>query len=153
MVTILKDTMFYNSTYGPPRLIELMWMVSMRVPINTISRAIFGSLSSEVYAWSRFFREVAGYKEDHDPIMLGGQDKVVEGDGMFVLATRKGGVGRWHSKEHIYVICERGSRKIRRKVVKDKSASVLSVFDRHILPGSIFMCDPGKENEHFKGFT
>ena len=129
---------------------ELMWMISMRVPTNTISRTIFGCLSSEVYAWSRFFREVAGYKEDHDPIQLGGYNKVVEGDGMFVLATRKGGVGRWHSKEHIYVVVERGTRKIRRKVVKDKSATVLSVFDHHIVDGSIFMCDPGKENQHFK---
>ena len=122
----------------------------MRVPVITISRAIFGHLSSEVYAWSRFFREVAGYKEDYDPIKLGGPNKVVEGDGMFVLAMRKGGVGRWHSKEHIYVVVERGSRKIRRKVVKDKSATVLAVFDQHILDGSIFMCDPGKENQHFK---
>ena len=69
---------------------------------------------------------------------------------MFVLAMRKGGVGRWHSKEHVYVITERGTRKIRRKVVQDKSATVLSVFDNHILHGTIFMCDPGKENEHFK---
>ena len=111
MVTILKDSMFYNNTYSPGKLLELMWMTSMRVPVTTISRSIFGCLSSEVYAWSRFFREVAGYKEDHDPIQLGGHNKVVEGDGMFVLATRKGGVGRWHSKEHIYVVVERGSRK------------------------------------------
>ena len=72
---------------------------------------------------------------------------------MFVLATRKGGVGRWHSKEHVYVVVERGARKIRRKVVKDKSATVLSVFDKHILPGTTFMCDPGKENEHFKSLA
>ena len=150
MVTILKDSMFYNNTYSPGKLLELMSMTSMRVPVTTISRSIFGCLSSEVYAWSRFFREVAGYKEDHDPIQLGGHNKVVEGDGMFVLATRKGGVGRWHSKEHIYAVVERGSRKIRRKVVKDKSATVLSVFDKHILQGTIFMCDPGKENQHFK---
>ena len=48
---------------------------------------------------------------------------------------------------------ERGARKIRRKVVKDKSASVLSVFDQHILPNTTFMCDPGKENEHFKSLS
>ena len=72
---------------------------------------------------------------------------------MFVLATRKGGVGRWHSKEHVYVVVGRGARKIRRKVVKDKSATVLSVFDKHILPGTTFMCDPGKENEHFKSLA
>ena len=72
---------------------------------------------------------------------------------MFVLAMRKGGVGRWHSKEHVYVITERGTRKIRRKVVQDKSATVLSVFDNHILHGTIFMCDPGKENEHFKSLS
>ena len=84
---------------------------------------------------------------------MGGNNKVVEGDGMFVLASRKGGVGRWHTKEHVYVVVERGSRKIRRKVVKDKSASVLSVFDHHILPNTTFMCDPGKENEHFKSIS
>ena len=72
---------------------------------------------------------------------------------MFVLATRKGGVGRWHSKEHVYVVVERGSRKLRRKVVKDKLATVLSVFDKHILPDTTFMCDPGKENEHFKSLV
>ena len=54
---------------------------------------------------------------------------------------------------HVYVVVERGSRKIRRKVVKDKSATVLSVFDKHILPGTTFMCDPGKENEHFKSLA
>ena len=53
----------------------------------------------------------------------------------------------------MYVVVERGSRKIRRKVVKDKSASVLSVFDHHILPNTTFMCDPGKENEHFKSLS
>ena len=72
---------------------------------------------------------------------------------MFVLATRKGGVGRWHSKEHVYVVVERGARKIRRRVVRDKSATVLSVFDKHILPGTTFICDPGKENEHFKNLA
>ena len=72
---------------------------------------------------------------------------------MFVLAIRKGGVGRWHSKEHVYVVTERGTRKIRRKVVENKTATVLSVFDNHILEGTIFMCDPGKENEHFKSLS
>ena len=72
---------------------------------------------------------------------------------MFVLAMRKGGVGRWHSKEHVYVVTERGARKIRRKVVENKSVTVLSVFDNHILEGTIFMCDPGKENQHFKSLS
>ena len=94
MLTILKGSMFYNCTYGPGKLLELMWMMSMRTPMNMMSYTVFGRLSSEIAAWARFFREVAGYKEDHDPIQLGGNNKVVEGDGMFVLATRKGGVGR-----------------------------------------------------------
>ena len=50
MVTILKDTMFYKSVYGPRKLLELMWMISMRVPINMISQTVFGRLTSEVYA-------------------------------------------------------------------------------------------------------
>ena len=54
------------------------------------------------------------------------------------------------SKEHVYVITERGSRKIRRLVVKDKSADVLKVFDKHILPSTEIMVDPGMENNHFK---
>ena len=28
---------------------------------------------------------------------------MVEGDGMFVVGKRKCGVGRYHSKEHVYV--------------------------------------------------
>ena len=54
--------------------------------------------------------------------MMGGPGRVVEGDGTFVIGKRKNGVGRMVSKEHVYVITERGSRKIRRPVVKDKSA-------------------------------
>ena len=57
--------------------------------------------------------------------MMGGPGRVVEGDGTFVIGKRKNGVGRMVSKEHVYVITERGSRKIRRLVVKDKTADVL----------------------------
>ena len=54
------------------------------------------------------------------------------------------------SKEHLYVITERGQRKIRRLVVKDKTADVLQVFDKHLLPNTEIMVDPGTENNHFK---
>ena len=54
------------------------------------------------------------------------------------------------SKEHVYVSTERGKRKIRRLVVKDKSADVLQVFDKHLLPNTELMVDPGTENNHFK---
>ena len=59
-------------------------------------------------------------------------------------------MGRMRSKEHVYVITERGKRKIRRLVVKDKSADVLQVFDKHLLPNTEIMVDPGTENNHFK---
>ena len=80
---------------------------------------------------------------------MGGPGKVVEGDGMFVIGKRKCGVGRMHSKEHVYVCTERGARKIRRIVVPDKSAGVLSVFDNHLLPGTSMCVDDGNENTHF----
>ena len=48
------------------------------------------------------------------------------------------------------MITERGSRKIRRIVVKDKSVDVLAVFDKHLLPDTTIMVDPGTENNHFK---
>ena len=54
------------------------------------------------------------------------------------------------AKEHVYVITERGKRKIRRLVVKDKTVDVLQVFDRHLLPDTEIMVDPGTENNHFK---
>ena len=49
--------------------------------------------------------------------------KMVEGDRMFVGGKRKCGIGRYQSKEYVYVCLERGSRKIRRIVVRDKSRS------------------------------
>ena len=79
-------------------------------------------------------------------IQMGGPDIVCEGDGMFVIGKRKCGVGRWHSKEHIYVVTERHSRKIRRRVVENKTATVLQVFERHIRKGTIMMADVGQEN-------
>ena len=150
MRSILKSTMFYNSTYGPGTIIEIMWKFSSRMPVMTISRVVFGCKSSEIFSWTRFFREVAGYFEDKNIIKLGGEGRTVEADGMFVIGKRKGGVGRWHTKEHVFAITERGSRKIRRIVVKDKTAAVLSVFDKHIKPGTVLMTDPGMENSHFK---
>ena len=81
---------------------------------------------------------------------MGGVGKTLEADGMFVIGKRKNGMGRMVSKQHVYVITERGSRKIRRLCVKDKSAEVLRVFDKHILPNSTICVDPGTENNHFK---
>ena len=81
---------------------------------------------------------------------MGGPGKVVEGDGMFVIGKRKSGVGRWHSKEHVYVCLERRCRKIRRIVVKDKTAAALEVFSRYILPNTDMCVDPGTENTFFK---
>ena len=85
-----------------------------------------------MHLWVRFLREVAGYLEDVFSIQMGGPSVICEGDGMFVIGKRKCGVGRWHCKEHIYVVTERGARKIRRKVVPNKTAKVLDVFSSHI---------------------
>ena len=68
---------------------------------------------------------------------------------MFAIGKRKCGVGRCHSKQHIYVVTERSLRKIRRMVVENKTASVLEVFARHIREGSIMMVDVGQENTYF----
>ena len=83
---------------------------------------IFGKVTSQIYSWYKFFREVSGYFEDKYLIQMGGPGKTVEGDGMFVLAQRKGGAGRWHTKDHVYVCTERKVRKIRRIVVRNKTA-------------------------------
>ena len=80
---------------------------------------------------------------------MGGPNIVSEGDGMFVIGKRKCGVGRWHSKQHIYAITERGSRKIRRKVVENKTASVLEVFATRIREETVVMVDVGQENTYF----
>ena len=85
--------------------------------------------------------------------MMGGPGRQVEGDGTFVIGKRKNGVGRMVSKEHVYVITERGSRKIRRLVVKEKTADVLKIFDKHILPNTELMVDPGTEYNRGGGHT
>ena len=99
-----------------------------------ISKLIFGREKSEVCKWVFLFRDVAGWIEDSKKVMMGGPGVVVEGDGTFVIGKRKKAVGRMRSKEHVYVLTERGSRKIRRIVVKDKSADALAIFDKHLLP-------------------
>ena len=77
---------------------------------------------------------MTGYYEDKFIVQMGGPGKIVGGDGIFLIGKRKCGVGRMHSKEHVYVCIERNSRKIRRIVVRDKSASSLNVFRKYILP-------------------
>ena len=72
---------------------------------------------------------------------------------MLVIGKRKCGVGRYHSKEHVYVCTQRGSRKIRRIVVKNKSAKVLEVFAPHILPNTEMCVDSGTENEYFRSLN
>ena len=147
--SVFKNSMFYKSNYGPAKVLELMWYMASRIPVTTASHMIFARECSEVHTWWRFFREVAGYWEDKFIMKMGGPDAIVEGDGMFVIGKRKCGVGRWHSKLHVYAITERGSKKIRRIVVRDKSATVLSVFDKYLLPSTCMMTDEGTENTHF----
>merc|ERR1719318_485000 len=72
---------------------------------------------------------------------------------MFVIGKRKCGVGRMHSKEHVYVCTERGGRKIRRIAVPNKSAAVLSVFNQHLLPRTSMCVDDGTENTHFSDLS
>ena len=148
--SIFVDTIFFNSTYGPSVILEILWKVSSRIPVSMIPRLIFGLNKSEYYSQIIFFRDVAGQIEDSDIIQMGGPDAVVEADGTQVIGKRKNGLGRMMSKEHVYVITERGQRKIRRLVVKDKTADVLQVFDKHLLPNTEIMVDPGTENNHFK---
>ena len=133
----------------PGQLLEILWKISCRTPSALISHVIFGKVKSEVYNRIRFFRDVAGWFEDKNIIMMGGPGKIIEGDGMFVVGKRKCGVGRYHSKEHVYVCLERKSRKIRRIVVRDKSSDVLSVFAKHIKPNSEMCVDVGTENTYF----
>ena len=78
---------------------------------------------------------------------------MVEGDGMFVVGKRKCGVGRYHSKEHVYVILERGTSKIRRIVARDKSADVLSAFAKHLKKDTEMCVDPGTENTYFDNIS
>ena len=37
------------------------------------------------------------------PLNWGGLGNMVEGDGMFLIGKRKCDVGRFHSKEHVYM--------------------------------------------------
>ena len=110
---------------------------------------MFGSEVSSACLWCGFFREVAGYCEDKFPILVSGTGIICGGDGMFVIEKRKRGVGRKHSKEHVYVVTERSARKIRRKVLQNKTAAVLDVFSIHICEGTVMMVDVGQENTYF----
>ena len=147
---MLDKSIFSNTSYGPGVALEIMWKMSSRTPASMIPKLIFGCEKREIYKWISFFRDVAGWYEDKNTILMGGIGKTIEADGMFVIGKRKNGMGRMRSKEHVYVICERGSRKIRRLCVRDKSAEVLNVFNKHILPNSTICVDPGTENNHFK---
>ena len=60
----------------------------------------------------RYFRDVAGWFEDRNIILMGGPGKMVEGDGMFVVGKRKCGVGRYHSKEHIKYVLRETAKKL-----------------------------------------
>ena len=42
---------------------------------------------------------------------MGGPDCPVEADGTFVIGRRKNALGRMRSKEHVYVVTQRGARK------------------------------------------
>ena len=148
--SLLSKTIFWNTSYGAGVVLEIMWKMSSRTPVSMIPKLIFGCEKSEIFKWIFFFRDVAGWFEDSNTIQMGGPGKTIEADGTFVIGKRKNGMGRMVSKEHVYVITERGSRKIRRLCVKDKSAQVLSIFNKHILPNSTICVDPGTENNHFK---
>ena len=74
--------MFYRSNYGPAVVINILWNFSCRIPVMTTSLMLFAKHTSELLEWYRYFRDIVGYFEDLHPIMLGGEGKIVEGDGM-----------------------------------------------------------------------
>ena len=152
-VTILQNSMFMHSHLTPGQLLEILWKISSRTPSTMIPLLICGKPKSEVYKRIRFFRDVAGWFEDKHIVLMGGPGKVVEGDGMFVIGKRKCGVGRYRSKEHVYVVLERGSRKIRRIVVRDKSADALSEFAKYLKDGTEMHVDVGTENTYFENLS
>ena len=63
--------MFSNSNLAPGELLEIMWKMSCRTPSHLIPLVIFGKQKSEVYARIKFFRDVAGWFEDKNIIMMG----------------------------------------------------------------------------------
>ena len=77
--------MFSNSRLTPGQLLEIMWKISSRTPSSLIPQLIFGRPKSEVYARIKVFRDVAGWFEDKHIIIMGGPNKIVEDDGMFVI--------------------------------------------------------------------
>ena len=80
---------------------------------------------------------------------MGGPGRMLGEMGCFVVGKRKFGVGRYQSKEHVYICLERGRRKIRRIVVRDKFSDALSVFSQHIKLNTEICVDPGIENVYF----
>ena len=71
-ITIFRDSMFYNSHYGPGAILEILWKMSSRTPVSMISRLILGVESSEVFKWVTFFRDVTGWYEDKHIMIMGG---------------------------------------------------------------------------------
>ena len=47
--TILKNSMFFNSSYGPAIILEILWKMCSRTPVSMIPRLILGKESSEIY--------------------------------------------------------------------------------------------------------
>ena len=62
--------MFFNSTYGGGSILEVLWKLSSRTPVAIIAKVVFGRGKSEIYKWVDFFRDVAGWIEDRNPIVM-----------------------------------------------------------------------------------
>ena len=74
--------MFFKSHYGPSIILEILWELSSRTPVSKMPKLICVLKDkSEFYKWVDFFRDVAGWVEDTDRIIMGGTDAVVEADG------------------------------------------------------------------------
>ena len=73
----MLDSMFSESNLEPAQLLEIMWKMSRRTPSSLIPLVIFGKAKSEVYARIKYFRDVAGWYEDKNIIMMGGEGKMV----------------------------------------------------------------------------
>ena len=76
-MSLLLDSMFSESNLEPAQLLEIMWKMSCRTPSSLIPLVIFGKAKSEVYARIKYFRDVAGWYEDKNIIMMGGEGKMV----------------------------------------------------------------------------
>lgn len=141
VTSLRENSIFSGMKIGFTTFLTLAYFWSKDYPANMAEYEINASKPT-VIQWYRIFREIVTNAIQMNPVMMGGENKVVEVDES-KFGKRKFHRGRMVEGQWVFGMIERGNPKnvVMISVDKRDEATLLPIIQKYIRPGTTIMSD------------